>query len=362
MTWEKWGWAAVGAATGGLALYVIQVKKYNSPKAPSQSIDASGQKMENEPEKTLAERCEHIRALLKNHSPVLVPGMDPSLHYLAPHVPKVTWTALGDLVTQCEKTSSGSIDGAHWISLRLDGSGFSRTVKMMRKKGILEKDGFSEVFASCMQSSLRALMEHFQGYLGYTQSDEMIVFIAPTNIVRGERQPHLRNGRVTKLTSLAASFVTAHFIMQLAKKCTENQVGLEDLSHILPHFDCRVGNYASWDEAQALLLWRAYDCSVNGVSDAVYHTPGSGQKIQSLGRQEKVAWLWEKGLLPLPKHQAYGTVLVRVKRMVEGHNPKLNTTVKTLRGVIEQVSGPVLELVRTDSLIPASDELAQEPA
>merc|ERR1712187_482513 len=182
-----------------------------------------------------------------------------------------------------------------------------------------------------------------------------IVFIAPTNVLRGEQQPHQRSGRVTKLTSLAASFVTAHFIMQLAKQCQQNGVGLEDLSYILPHFDCRVGSYSSWEEAQALLMWRAYDCSVNGVSDAVYQTPGSGQKIQSLGRQEKVAWLWEQGLLPLPRHQAYGTVLVRVKRITQGLNPKLGKAVSTLRGKIEKVDGPVLELVRTDTLFPLDD-------
>merc|ERR550514_2059544 len=214
--------------------------------------------------------------------------MDPSLHYLAPHVSKVSWNALGDLVTQRERSSSGSVPGDEWISLRLDGSGFSRTVRVLRNKGILEKDGYSELFASCMQSALRAVMEHFHARLGYTQSDEMIVFIPPASVVRGEQQVHHRSGRVTKLTSLAASFVTAHFIMQLAKRCQEHGVGLEDLSYILPHFDCRVGSYSSWEEAQALLLWRAYDCSVNGVSDAVYHTKGSGQKVQSLGRQEKV--------------------------------------------------------------------------
>merc|ERR1712048_1480208 len=176
--------------------------------------------------------------------------------------------------------------------------------------GILEKNGFSQVFASCMQSSLEALMEHFQGRLGYTQSDEMIVFIAPASVVRGEQQPHQRNGRVAKLTSLAASFVTAHFIMQLAVKCQEKGVGLEDLSQILPHFDCRVGHYSSWEEAQALLLWRAYDCSVNGVSDAVHQIKSSGKQIQSLNVSLKLEWLWQKGRLPLPRHQAYGSLYV----------------------------------------------------
>jgi len=283
--------------------------------------------------------------------------MEPSLHYLAPHIPKATWNALGDLVAAGERTTSGSVAGDCWISLRLDGSGFSRTVRVLRQKGILEPEGFSDTFASCMQSSLRALMEHFHASVGYTQSDEMIVFIAPMNVVRGEQQPHMRNGRVTKLTTLGASFVTAHFIMQLARHCEANSVGLEDLANILPHFDCRLGHYRSWDEARALLMWRAYDCSVNGVSDAVYHMKGSGKAIQALGKQEKIEWLWKQGRLPLPRHQAYGTVLVRVKRIIEGHNPKLGTTVKSLRGVIEQVDGPVLELVRTDTLIPTDDKL-----
>merc|ERR1719393_61945 len=112
-------------------------------------------------EETLAAKAERVRAHMKQHPPTLVDGVDPSLHYLAPHMPKVEWNALGDLVTDREKTSSGSISGERWVSLRLDGSGFSRTVRMMRNKGILEKDGFSPLFASCMCSSMEALMEHF---------------------------------------------------------------------------------------------------------------------------------------------------------------------------------------------------------
>jgi len=42
--------------------------------------------------------------------------------------------------------------------------------------------------------------------------------------------------------------------------------------------------------------------------------------------------------------------------LIEGYNPKLDKNVKTLRGIIEQVDGPVLELVRTDSLFPADDD------
>merc|ERR1712232_1477430 len=119
-----------------------------------------------------------------------------------------------------------------------------------------------------------------------TQSDEMIIFIPPTNIVRGERQVHFRNGRVVKLCTLAASTATAHFIMYLTADCIKRGVSLEHLETSLPHFDCRLGSYSSWEEARSLLIWRAYDCSVNGVSDAVHQVKGAGRKIQELGKDK----------------------------------------------------------------------------
>lgn len=35
-------------------------------------------------------------------------------------------------------------------------------------------------------------------------------------------------------------------------------------------FDCRVSAAASMEGALAVLLWRAHDCSFNGISDAVF--------------------------------------------------------------------------------------------
>lgn len=299
---------------------------------------------------------EKILADLKRYKPMKVGDMDPSLHYLAPHVPKATWDSLGDLVAAREKSTLQNVDGTRWISLRLDGSGFSKAVRVMRRHGILESEGFSERFADCMQGSLRSLMEKFHAVLGYTQSDEMIVFIPPASIVRGEQMVHTYSGRVTKMTTLAAGFVTANFLMQLSQMCLSKGVGLEGLATVLPHFDCRIGQYDSWEEARALLMWRAYDCSVNGVSDAVYHSKGSGKQIMSSGKSEKIEWLWKQGLLPLPRHQAYGTVLAKVKRAVQGYNPQKKEYVTSLRGLIERVDGPVLELARRDALFPKEDE------
>ena len=61
--------------------------------------------------------------------------------------------------------------------------------------------------------------------------------------------------------------------------------------------------------------------------------------------------------LPLPRHQAYGTVLVKVKRAVDAHNPKTGEATRALRSAIERVDGPVLELARTDALFPPDERL-----
>ena len=64
-------------------------------------------------------------------------------------------------------------------------------------------------------------------------------------------------------------------------------------------------------------------------------------------------------MLPLPPHQAYGTLLAKVKRRVEGKDPRQPDapSVATLRSRIEAVPGPVLELAIRDALFPADDVL-----
>lgn len=298
---------------------------------------------------------DHVIARLKQWKPATVAGVDPALHYLPPHVPKVVWTKLGDFVTERERDTTGCVPGNRWFSLRLDGANFGSTVKSLRRRGVLEPEGFSAFMAAAMQSLLGSLMTKFHAVIGYTQSDELTVFVPPTNLIQGQHQAHERKGRVTKLTTLAAGFATACFNAQLALACTARGVPIEELAAVLPHFDCRMGNYASWEEAQGLLLWRAYDCSVNGASDAVHQIKGSGRAVQSFGTREKIAWLASHGRLPLPAHQAYGTLLTRVRRIKVGHDPRRDAETRTLRWTLEALGGSVLHLARTDSLFPEPD-------
>lgn len=324
-------------------------------------------KSTTETKSELVTQTKAIIATLKKRKPVVLEGIDPIKHYLAPHVAKKTWTKLGNYVVQKEKECFENVTRDKWISLRLDGTNFSKTVKAMRSSGVLEPVGFSATFAECMQICCEKLMEKFNGKIGYTQSDEMIILISPQIDANGEVREHTRSGRVTKMTTLAAGFVSTTFVMTLTELCKKKsdskesfEKHLNKLCDLVPHFDCRMASYDSFEEASALLLWRAYDCGVNGVSDAVHHSKGvEGRKeVMLQGTHAKLQWLDSHSKLPLPKHQANGTYFTRVKRVKEGFNPKKNENVLSLRSVVEKMEGvPVLELAKLDKLIPVDETL-----
>ena len=192
------------------------------------------------------------------------------LHLRAPHVSKALWTALGDEIKGAE-TPQGSfnVTGERWISLRLDGAGFSRLTRGLRQRGVIPA-GFSPVFGELMAECCSALVDKFHARCGYTQSDEMTLLLAPTAPRRdGGHEPHIYNGRVLKLCTMAAATVTALFNYRIGDICRAKGVAHDRA--ILAAFDCRIGSYATREEAMSLVLWRAYDSGVNGVSDAVHH-------------------------------------------------------------------------------------------
>ena len=54
---------------------------------------------------------------------------------------------------------------------------------------------------------------------------------------------------------MAAGHVSAQFNLELAKLCGGRPDLLEKLAAACPHFDCRLGDWESWAEAKALLVW-----------------------------------------------------------------------------------------------------------
>jgi len=305
----------------------------------------------------LPELAAEVWRLLAVRRPGQVTGLPGELHQLPPFLPKAFWEKIGDAVRAAERPGLDSVPGSRFITLRLDGTGFSKLLGRLRAAGVFAR-GFSPEFAEIMGECCRSLTTKLNARCGYTQSDEMLVLLAPASVVRGVQQPHLHNGRVMKLCTQAAAHVTALFNHKVQAICAARHLTLEE--SCLATFDCRLGHYGSLEEALGLLLWRAYDCGVNGVSDAVFHRRGEipGAK-QAMGHttDKKLLWLAEAGLLPLQPHQAHGSFFVKTRRRIEGCNPTTGQIVVTLRGVLEEVSGNVLCNAASGTLFPEDDDL-----
>jgi len=290
--------------------------------------------------------------LLRTNKP-LTREVPADIHPNPPFVPKKVFTELGDLIKVAERPETDRIGGSKWISLRLDGKGFGKYVRNLQRLGVFGSNGgYSKEFASIMQECVTALMEEFSAICGYTQSDEMTVLIPAASIVREVQQPHAFNGRVQKIGTLAASVVTGIFNLRVTEMCVKLKIKVEPKS-MLARFDCRVGNYDSEREATSVLLWRAYDCGVNGVSDAVHKAKDIDAKKVEITRRKatlldtgsKLKWLNAAGLLPLPAHQSKGSFYVKVKREKTAYNPQLKKEVTCMRSTLIKVDDKhILEL------------------
>eukprot|EP01065_Artemidia_motanka_P037972 TRINITY_DN46856_c0_g1_i1.p1 TRINITY_DN46856_c0_g1~~TRINITY_DN46856_c0_g1_i1.p1 ORF type:complete len:380 (+),score=128.75 TRINITY_DN46856_c0_g1_i1:79-1218(+) len=298
-------------------------------------------------ETTLADQVAEIHRRLRENPVQYLPGVRPELHQLPPFIPKQLWTELGDCVKAAERPDpAGRVPGERWITLRLDGSGFSSKLRQLRRLGVFQP-GYSPEFAHIMRSCVQSVMAEFHGKCGYTQSDEMTVVIPPASVVRGEQMVHIRGGRVVKICTLAAAHVTSRFNFMVAALCAKT--GVEYTEQMLATFDCRMGSYATKEEALGLLLWRAYDCGVNGVQDAVFHRRGDprypgGSEVQKRGTGLKLQWLAHQRLLPLEPHQAKGSFFVKVRRLTEGVDPRTGETRPCVRSVVEECTVPLLLL------------------
>lgn len=332
-------WLAAGAAAA-LVLGTLAAHWLRRLKRPQQN--------------KIAEMAREIWRLLKERHPKTILGVTDERYQLPPFIAKAVWSQLGDALRDCEFPVMHRIPGERFITLRLDGSGFSKLTKRLSSSGAFS-EGYSGEFAQLMRECCQSLMVKFSAICGYTQSDEMTLVISPASVVRGEQQCHSHGGRVVKLCTLAAAHVTALFNFRLQALFARRGLQMED-QH-LANFDCRLGTFATLEEAMSLVLWRAADCGVNGVSDAVYKSklPGAKSTMRA-GTSDKLKWLAENGLLPLQPHQAYGSYFVKVRRLHEGFNPKTGETSSSLRSTIEEVSNVnLLRLAAKDGLFPPDD-------
>ena len=303
----------------------------------------------NRSDVTLGGIVREIEEILSTRNNDTIEGIDETLHILPPHIPRFVWNALGNCVMEKENSMNMiEVDGSCWISLRLDGNGFRKKVAALRKAGLLEATGYPQRVAEAMKVCLLTLMNKTSAKVGFTHSDEIIVFLPPTKVIDGERLPHVHKGRTQKLITLAAGLVSSCFALTMAGQILNGHTAndddpsnhevtptrnhatrvLETLSELSPCFDCRLGVYKTWVEARGLLLWRAHDCAINGVSDAVHYSLNNQPQQTNLNTREKLKWLLGEGMLPLPRNQAYGVLMVRTKKLKTIDSPVLEWMVE----------------------------------
>jgi tRNA(His) 5'-end guanylyltransferase len=131
------------------------------------------------------------------------------------------------------------------IYARIDGRAFSAFTRGMERP-------FDARMTAAMVETTKYLAHKTDARMGYTQSDEIsLVWLAdkPESDV-------IFSGKVQKMVSVLASMAAAKFATVIPA----------EFAGRLPHFDCRVFQLPSKDEAANAFLWRAMDARKNAIS------------------------------------------------------------------------------------------------
>ena len=163
-----------------------------------------------------------------------------------------------------------------WLPIyaRIDGRSFSSFTKGMDRP-------FDARMTTAMIETTKHLVHETDARIGYTQSDEIsLVWLSGT-----PESDIIFSGRIQKLVSVLASMAAAKF-------ATVCPVGFE---HKLPHFDCRLFQLPTKEEAANALLWRAMDARKNAISMvAQSHFPH--EKLQGKDQKTMLGMLNEIGI------------------------------------------------------------------
>lgn len=133
------------------------------------------------------------------------------------------------------------------IYARIDGRAFSTFTRHMERP-------FDMRMTAAMVETVKHLLHATHARIGYTQSDEIsLVWLA-----EGEQPDVFFSGKVQKMVSVLASITAAKFATVVPAEFRDR----------LPHFDARVFQLPSKEEAANTFLWRAMDARKNAISMA----------------------------------------------------------------------------------------------
>ena len=198
--------------------------------------------------------------------------------------------SLGERLKSYEKSYESTIEPEKHLILRIDGHHFSKYTKGFKKP-------FDSILSQSMIETTKDLVDRFNAYTGYTQSDEITLFLPSLKDLTVDNRKkkthkihkrikedwtHSFGGRVQKITSLVAAFTTMRFNQHL-----KTQLGLfqqeqgsnlyydKELSKYSQlifdkignaYFDCRVYGVPNNEEVFNSFMWRVRDAEKNSKS------------------------------------------------------------------------------------------------
>lgn len=231
------------------------------------------------------------------------------------------------------------------VYARIDGRGFSRFTKGLRRP-------FDERMSNAMIETTRHLVAGTNAKIGYTQSDEIsLVWILPSD---NELTQMMFDGKVQKLCSVLAAMATAAFTQEVilsdAEFCT--------YARKLPHFDARVFQLPSIEEAANAILWRELDAMRNAVSMTAHHM-FSHKSLQGVSTGEMRQRIAEAGV----DFQSYPTFFRRGTYLARRAVPQEHDgVVLSRRKVLSLDLPPLLEIAnRPDVLFFEAEPAFRQP-
>lgn len=229
----------------------------------------------------------------------------------------------GDRMKAYEAETEIRLDVHKPVCVRIDGRSFSTFTKGMKKP-------FDEEMSEVMVKTASTILEKTHAVIAYTQSDEISLIYQAEE----EGSDIIFSGRVQKMASVLASLAASAFMWHLRSSSARLAGRISDM----PHFDARVWQVPTEEEAANVLLWRWKDARRNAIL-SLGQSAFSAKQIHGKTTLQILDMLTEKGINfdTYPPFFKSGTFLRRVmiQRM-------LSDTEKRRIPLKHQPTGPVI--------------------
>lgn len=184
---------------------------------------------------------------------------------------------LGDRMKDYEAvTTSRMLMSNAPVYARIDGRCFHSFCRCLDKP-------FDLAFVEVMQKVCACIVGKTNAALGYVQSDELSFVWLDASKAPFET-------RLFKLESVLAGMATSAFTLYGLKTKLKRRI-----EQMMPHFDCRVCNLPSLDEAANMVLFREQDCMKNSITMAAL-SKYSHKMLEGKSSADKIKMLADVGI------------------------------------------------------------------